>query len=149
MAFVAAPRRLLSVLGATTLLVALVAGCGDDSGTDTSSGDDTATTSGDAFCTARDDLGDALAAMVDPSDSTSVTEAYDQAVAAFDQLTDAAGDDLSDEVDALDAAVGSLDDAVTDSEGESAGARLETLGDSVSAVGTALDDLVSAAARDC
>lgn len=149
MALVAPARRLLAALGATTLLIALVTGCGEDSDSDAGSDDGAATTSGDEFCTARNDLGDALERMADPSDATSVEEGFDEASEAFDQLKDSLGDDLGDEVDALEDALGSLDDAVTDSDGASAGERLETLGDSLSAVGSALDDLVRAAARDC
>lgn len=155
----AAVRRVLSLLS-VAVLVAGLAACGDDDENADAgdSGDTTEETTGstdgtsgsdDPFCQARDDLGAALGALADPTDDVDVEEAVDQIDTAFGELRDAAGDELGDEVDALEDAIGSLDDAVTDSEGDPVSERLETLGGSISDVGSALDDLASAAAQGC
>jgi hypothetical protein len=127
-----------AALGAVALVVAVAAGC-SDADTDT----------GDAFCDARNSMSNALGNLVDPSDSTSVGEAADEVGESLDDLADVTGDDLDDEMDRLGRAVASLDDAVTASDGQSTTERLDTLGDSVAEVGSALDAVVSAAARDC
>ena len=107
-----------------------------------SAGDATTTTSAPSTCEAVQSLADSIGALVSTDTLSGGKSSIDAAIAtvqsALTEVGDVAGQQLSSDVDAISQALDGLSSSVGDlSSGES-------LGDTLSAIGTSLNDVVDA-----
>jgi hypothetical protein len=142
-------RRAIAACGAIVVL-GLFPAC---SSSDDSSSTTTSPEGKEEVCAARDELEASVAGLIDADLLTGGTEgiqdAVDQVVGDLGDLKDAAGDDYGPQVEALEADLEELQDAVAGLGDGGVGEGLTAVGTAIAAVGTDASELFTQVSASC